>query len=203
MSAWLLAACRYAEAGNSVGTATDSAGASDDTTGTPNPTTSTTGEPEPEPETAGSACGDPLAGQWGDCINGNTQVCGNEEASCLANSTTAPSWGTCILPCEDRCDCWAAPMGGSAEPACEPVLAMGELACVLSCSDGQTCPDGMRCRAVTGVLSVCAYDNEDFDPTTTGPDPSTSGSASSSGGDTDTDTDGGSGSSSGSTTTGA
>ena len=201
MSAWLLAACRFADPADGVGTATDSAGTPDDTTGSPM-TSSTTGEePEPVPETAGSACGEPLAGEWGDCINGNAQACGNEEAACLANSTTAPRWGTCILPCEDRCDCWAPVDGGSAEPACEPVLPMGERACVLSCSDGQTCPDGMTCRALTGVVSVCAFDNDDFDPTG-GPDPSTSTGAdsTSSGGDTDA---GSSGSSSGTTTTGA
>ena len=206
MSAWLLAGCRFADPADGVGTATDSAGTPDDTTSAP--TTSATTEepdPEPEPETAGSACGEPLPGQWGDCINGNAQACGNEDASCLANSTSAPAWGTCILPCQDRCDCWAPVEGSSAEPACEPVLAMGQRACVLSCSDGQTCPDGMSCRALTGVVSICAHDNADFDPTG-GPDPSTStGSASTSTGpgpDTDTDASS-SGSSSGTTTTGA
>lgn len=204
MIGWLLVGCPQGDPADTVGTATDSAGTS--TTTSTTTSSATTEEPEPEPETAGSACGEPLAGQWGDCINGNAQACGNEEASCLANSTMNPAWGTCILTCEDRCDCWAAPDGASAEPACAPVLPAGETACVLDCTDGQTCPDGMVCVALTGVQSLCAFENETFDPTGgPDPDPSTTGddSTSSGGSSSGTDTDGGSssGSSSGGTTT--
>lgn len=203
MSLCLLAGCPSGDPGGAVATATDTATATDASTGVVS-TTSTSSTTEPEPETAGSACGEPLAGGWGDCINGNTQVCGNEEASCLANSTTDPAWGTCILPCEDRCDCWAAADGASAEPACAPVLAGGETACVLDCSDGQTCPDGMNCVALTGVQSLCAFDNEDFDPTG-GTDSTTTSGDDTTGGDSSTgaDTDGSSSSSGSSSSTGA
>lgn len=203
ITGWLLVGCPQGDPANSVGTATDSAGSSSTTD--VSTSTATTEEPEPRPETAGSACGEPLAGLWGDCINGNAQACDNADASCLANSTTNPAWGTCILGCEDHCDCWAAPDGASAEPACAAVLPAGETACVLDCSDGQTCPDGMICVALTGVQSLCAFESEDFDPTG-GPDPdsTTSGDASTSsstGGDTDTDgSSSGSSSSSGTTT---
>ncbi len=206
ISLLLLAACPSGDPADSAATATDSATSPMGTTEV-STTSSTTEEPEPEPETFGSACGEPLSGQWGDCINGNAQACGNEEASCLANSTTNPAWGTCILACTDRCDCWAAPEGSAAEPQCAPVLPGGEPACVLDCSDGQQCPDGMNCVALTGVQSLCSFDAEGFDPTG-GPEPTTgestttgdttSTSSSSSGTDTDTDTD-----TTGTTTTGA
>ncbi len=206
MTGWLLVGCPQGDPADTVGTATDSAGSS--TTTGASTSTATTEEPEPEPETAGSACGEPLAGQWGDCINGNAQACGNEEASCLANSTMNPAWGTCILTCEDRCDCWAAPEGTSAEPECAPVLPGGETACVLDCSEGETCPDGMICVVLTGVQSLCAFESEDFDPTG-GPAPSTTtgddSTTSSTGSDTDTDSDtanSSGSSSSGATTTG-
>lgn len=194
-----MAACPSGDPATGVGTATDSGGGS--SSSTTSSTTSTSAEPEPEPETAGSACGEPLAGRWGDCINGNAQACGNEDASCLANSTTAPAWGSCILTCQDACDCWAAPEGSDAEPGCASVLPGGGSACILDCSDGQACPDGMLCRALTGVVSLCAFGNDDFMP----PEPSTTGTTgdegTSSGGDTDADGSS-SGSSSGGTSTG-
>lgn len=197
----LLPGCPEGDPADTIGTATDSAGATSSTGSSSS--TATTEAPEPEPETAGSACGDPLAGSWGDCINGNAQACGNEEASCLANSTMNPAWGTCILTCEDRCDCWAAPDAGSAEPACAPVLPAGQTACVLDCTDGQTCPDGMVCVALTGVQSLCAFENEDFDPTG-GPDPdpstTTGDGTTGTGTDTDTDTDTDASTTSGTTT---
>ncbi len=192
----LVTGCPEGEAGDSIGTATDSGSASNT-----NATTTSTGRPEPapepEPETAGSACGEPLAGQWGDCINENTLSCGNEDASCLANATMNPAWGSCILPCEDVCDCWAAPSSGAAESACAPVLPGGERACVLDCTSGQACPDGMRCVALTGVQSLCAFDSEAFDPTT-GDDPeSTTGDDGTTTSDSTTSSGSSSGSSSG------
>lgn len=194
ISLLLLTACPSGDPADTAASATDSATSPMGTTEV-STTSGTTVVPEPEPETFGSACGDPLAGQWGDCINGNAQACGNEEASCLANSTTNPAWGTCILSCNDRCDCWAAPEGSSAEPECAPVLPGGDLACVLDCSGGEQCPDGMNCVALTGVQSLCSFDYDDFDPTG-GPDPTTDGStstgagtssSSSTGSETDTD----------------
>ncbi len=204
----LLAACPSGDPADTVATATDSASSPMGTTEA-STSSGTTGVPEPEPETFGSVCGEPLAGQWGDCINGNAQACGNEDASCLANSTTNPAWGTCILSCSDRCDCWAAPEGTDATPECAPVLPGGELACVLDCTSGQACPDGMNCVALTGVQSLCSFDSDDFDPTggpepTTG-DPTTSGSdTSSSSGSSSSSTGGETGTgTSASTTTGA
>jgi len=204
ISLMLLTACPSGDPADTVATATDSATSPMGTTEV-STTSGTTVEPEPEPETFGSACGDPLAGQWGDCINGNAQACGNEEASCLANSTTNPAWGTCILSCNDRCDCWAAPEGSGAQPECAPVLPGGGLACVLDCSGGEQCPDGMNCVALTGVQSLCSFDYDDFDPTggpnpttgdgtTTGNETSSTTASSSTGTDTDA---------TGSTTTGA
>lgn len=183
ISLLLLAACPSGDPAETAATATDSATAPMGTTEVS--TSGTTSIPEPEPETFGSACGDPLAGQWGDCINGNAQACGNEEASCLANSTTNPAWGTCILECDDRCDCWAAPEGSGATPECAPVLPGGGLACVLDCSAGQECPDGMNCVALTGVQSLCSFDRDGFDPTG-GPEPTTGDDTTTSGDDTTT-----------------
>lgn len=182
ISLLLLAACPSGDPADTVATATDSATSPMGTTEV-STTSATTSEPEPEPETFGSACGEPLAGQWGDCINGNAQACGNEEASSLANSTMNPAWGTCILSCEDRCDCWAAPEGSGAQPECAPVLPGGALACVLDCSDGEQCPDGMNCVALTGVQSLCSFDSDNFDPTG-GPEPTTGGDTTTSGDDT-------------------
>ena len=190
----LLLGCPSGDPADGVATATDSASAGGSTS-TSTSSTETTAEPAPEPESAGSACGEPLAGQWGDCINGNAQVCGNEEASCLANSTVNPAWGSCILPCSDRCDCWAAPEGADTSPECAAVLPGGETACVLDCTDGQACPSNMICVALTGVQSLCAYESDSFDPTT-GEDPTTSGGDSSSTGDGSSSSSTGDGSSS-------
>lgn len=174
-----LAGCPSADPADGVATATDSASAGSTGPATTSSSSETTEAPPPEPETAGSACGEPLAGAWADCINGNTQVCGNEDASCLANSTMNPAWGTCILPCQDACDCWAAPMGTEATPACAPVLPGGENACVLDCSEGQACPSDMVCVALTGVQSLCVFESDDFDPTDgTTTDDSTTGDGS-------------------------
>ncbi len=189
--------CPSADAGSSVATATDSSSETN-ASSTSTSTSGSTREPEPEPET-GSACGEPLEGGWGDCINGNAQACGNEDASCLANSTMNPAWGSCILPCVDVCDCWAAPEAGAAQPACAPVLAAAARACVLDCSAGERCPEGMRCVALTGVQSLCAYDSDSFDPTTGGDSSggeTTTGSSSSGGSSSDGSSSSGSSSSS-------
>lgn len=108
-----------------------------------------------------SACGEPLRGGFGDCVNDVQAVCGHARAQCLMNKVQDPDFGVCTLLCEDACDCWGDDLGGTAVPACLPLLSQGRHACALDCADGRQCPSGMRCIVQTSVVSFCAYDAAD------------------------------------------
>ena len=111
-------------------------------------TTATTGDTD--------GCGEPAAGAWVDCANG--EDCGSPNAACV--EVAQGEAATCVFTpnggagCVDTCDCPAAPDSGDAVVACGDVEGNGGPdACYLDCSDGTTCPDGQSCYADL----VCAW----------------------------------------------
>ena len=92
-------------------------------------------------------CDDPPpAGDYADCITEGTAACNNLSATCLQDDTTAPTFGVCAPQgCDTDCDCPAAPATGDATVSCGSIVEGGGNACFLSCSAGETCPNGMTC----------------------------------------------------------
>lgn len=138
----------------------------------------------------GGTCEIPESGGYADCVNASASACENEEAGCLVNSLSDPSWGVCFLDCQEDCDCWDAPDTGTAVPRCAAALSMGGRACILDCADDRSCPDGMRCLGINGATRACVYDLGGLVGTTSGGDDSTGGDGttgdSTSGSDTST-----------------
>ena len=60
-----------------------------------------------------------------------------------------------VAGCVDACDCFAPPTTGTAPVACMTGIVADDTACVLDCSEGQQCPDGMVCG---GNICVWALD---------------------------------------------
>ncbi len=80
----------------------------------------------------------PVEPQYGDCINGN--VC-EVPTQCINGG----DFGWCgTVNCADDTPCQPPPATGDAPAVCLPINDMTD-ACVLDCSMGQTCPDGMIC----------------------------------------------------------
>lgn len=76
-----------------------------------------------------------------DCADG--ELCG----------AIALDYGYCAAVCAADADCDARPFTGDATPICS--AAQGSL-CVLSCGNGETCPDEMACADLQGE-AICAY----------------------------------------------
>jgi hypothetical protein len=96
------------------------------------------------------------AGVYGNCIAGGEAACQAEgQTLCPTDNLDNPSLGVCAKRCDDVCDCWAAPGTGDAGVACVS-LVEGDpnKTCVLDCSGGETCPDGMECL---DSLSICVW----------------------------------------------
>lgn len=80
--------------------------------------------------------------------------CLAERACTLGAQCLQDTWevaGACSVPCGSVDDCPPA-QGGNAPPSCV-ALEFGGGACMLDCSDGQTCPDDMTCWG----HQVCMY----------------------------------------------
>ncbi len=108
---------------------------------------------------APNSCDPVVPGEWNACIDGKGTVdntlCNwtglpgtTGFLGCIAAPDAAGS-ACMITGCADACDCFAPPATGNAEVTCAPVLTNGTNACVLSCADGQTCPDTMECLGGT------------------------------------------------------
>lgn len=111
--------------------------------------TETTGDGDGD----GDECTPP--GVYGDCANGGLDACMAESLpQCLQDDPNMPSIGVCGRACDDVCDCWAAPATGDAPVACRSLVAGDDGTCVLDCSAGQTCPDGMTCL---DALDICVF----------------------------------------------
>lgn len=104
-----------------------------------------------------NACDPQVPGEWNSCVDENGGVdntlCNWMGLSgpsgfigCLNSSQTDGANVCMISGCEDVCDCFAAPATGNAVIECAEVLEGGGRACVLNCSNGETCPDGMTCE---------------------------------------------------------
>ena len=104
-----------------------------------------------------NACDPQVPGEWNACVGANGNIdntlCNWMGLSgpsgfigCLNSSETDGANVCMISGCEDVCDCFAAPATGTAVVTCAEVLEGGGTACVLVCSNGETCPDGMSCE---------------------------------------------------------
>ncbi len=90
--------------------------------------------------------------QYGDCIN-----VGDCDVGLVCLGDMAMTFGWCgTLDCRDDRECQPPPATGDAPAVCAPINAMGTLACVLDCTMGQTCPDGMACY----MDFVCVWEEE-------------------------------------------
>jgi hypothetical protein len=121
--------------------------------------TETGTETQSSTDTAGDGDGDgdscTPAGVYGDCANGGLDACMAESLpQCLQDDPNMPSIGVCGRACDDVCDCWAAPASGDAPVTCRPLVEGDDGTCVLDCSGGQTCPDGMSCL---DALGICVF----------------------------------------------
>jgi hypothetical protein len=95
------------------------------------------------------------AGVYGDCANGGLDACQAESLpQCLQDDPNMPSIGVCGRACDDVCDCWAAPASGDAPVTCRSLVEGDDGTCVLDCTGGQTCPDGMSCL---DALGICVF----------------------------------------------
>lgn len=95
-------------------------------------------------------------GVYGNCIEGGEAACQAEGPTlCPTDNLENPSLGVCAKRCEDVCECWAAPATGTAAVTCVPLVdGDPKKTCVLDCSNGETCPDGMECL---DTLSICVW----------------------------------------------
>jgi hypothetical protein len=94
-------------------------------------------------------------GAFGDCVNDGLGACMADTALCVEDDPSMPSIGVCGRPCDDACDCWAAPATGDAPVACKALVpATGDGTCVLDCSSGQACPTDMSCL---DSLGICVF----------------------------------------------
>ncbi len=128
------------EPGSSSGSAAEtSSGGGSSSTGNPN------------------ACDPQVPGEWNACIDKSgdpdNTLCNWMGLSgpsgfigCLTSSQTEGANVCMISGCEDACDCFATPETGNAVVECAEVLEGGGRACVLNCSNGEACPDGMSCE---------------------------------------------------------
>jgi len=153
--------------------ATGSTGTSPSSSGGMTPTTAVTGDSGgassggqsassegADEDTAGSTgpvntCDPVVPGEWNACIDKNgtvdTTLCnwsGLPGTTGFIGCLTAPEMAgnSCMITgCEDACDCFAPPATGTAVVTCAEILKGGGTACVLSCANGETCPDGSEC----------------------------------------------------------
>ena len=97
-----------------------------------------------------STCAANMGDPWGDCLNdGATDVftnCAEEESICVTDNGNPVTVGVCAeVGCTTDADCYAMPGTGAAAPICTDV-GFGNV-CLLDCSGGEECPDGMSCFA--------------------------------------------------------
>jgi hypothetical protein len=106
------------------------------------------------------ACEPPVVGEWNSCVDENGDIdntlcnwMGNPDGTGFLTCLSAPPMdleggNICtIRGCRDVCDCFDPPATGTAPVVCAEILADGDTACGLDCSEGQTCPDGMECAS--------------------------------------------------------
>jgi hypothetical protein len=123
---------------------------------TTDPSTTDPGTTDPGTTTA-PACDPPVVGGYNDCSPEigkiDNKLCmwmGSGQSvgfvSCLSSAEITDAVTCTIIGCEDDCDCFDPPATGTAVSTCRAMAtSKGENACLLDCSAGKTCPDGMVC----------------------------------------------------------
>ncbi|PCC70140.1 hypothetical protein SAMN02745121_03539 [Nannocystis exedens] len=125
---------------------TSSSGASSEISSTTADSSSTTADPD---------C-PPVQGEYNDCTDErgdlDNKACAwmgdgeNGFITCLSAAGLMGASTCSLVNCELDCHCFAAPATGTAASVCRPnATDKGDSACVLDCSNGATCPDGMVC----------------------------------------------------------
>jgi len=126
------------------------------TADTTDPSTTDPGTTEPDTTTS-PACDPPVIGGYNDCSPEigkiDNKLCmwmGSGQSvgfvSCLSSAELQDAVTCTIIGCKDDCDCFDPPLTGTALSTCRPMAtSKGESACLLDCSAGKTCPDGMQC----------------------------------------------------------
>ena len=114
------------------------------------------GDTGTDSDSADSSDGCTPAGVYGDCVSGGLSACMSQTTPiCLSDQIENPSFGVCGRECDEVCDCWAAPEGSAAPVACVQLVAQDPAkTCVLDCSGGEACPDGMSCL---DGLGICVF----------------------------------------------
>jgi hypothetical protein len=92
---------------------------------------------------------------YGDCVNlDEADECLGDPAESCITAGTDPEEGVCAsTDCSDPAEDCALPASGDAEPACVDVDGAGGDECVLDCTGGEACPDGMVC----GTSMYCVW----------------------------------------------
>ena len=138
------------DTGNDV---TGSSGMVDDDTATTTGETATTGDGSSD----SASTGQPDA-TYPPCPEG-AKDCPDEFPECMGAAVTPGGVGGiswCTAECQDASDC-PEPTSGDPELVCRGGDKRGNPGvCMLNCSEGQTCPDGMQCAPFGGGM-VCAW----------------------------------------------
>ncbi|MCX4247369.1 hypothetical protein [Paraliomyxa miuraensis] len=107
-----------------------------------------------DPDTSGSSSSsggeNPL---YPPCVLDGGPECTKPYEECY--DSAAPEFTVCTIPCDEDSDC-PEPSTGNAEVVC---AGQGNDQCLLDCSGGATCPDGMECQQVGpgGMFNRCLW----------------------------------------------
>ena len=83
--------------------------------------------------------------------------CGNDPTTCadgICLTAGLGTWAVCTPTCINSADCVPPPVTGTATLTCVDVAGAPGNECLLDCSNGETCPDGMICNEA----EICAWD---------------------------------------------
>lgn len=144
------------------GTGTTTGASTGDSTG-PVTSETTTGASTTD-ETTGASTGVGTTGEttgggaepvsFAECQEGMAAACPELDPACLVvdgpggfgpNGSFFVTWSYCTRECESDADCVSGLPGGSAKPRCLAKGANDIKVCVLDCSFGKTCPEGLEC----------------------------------------------------------
>lgn len=153
--------------GNGTQTGSGTGGDGTGTSGTGDGGSGSTGTGSDSGSGSTSAC-TPPDGDYEACLPGGPD-CSDGDATCLVDDEADPTYGVCTIACASDCDCWGAAGTAGAQPTCKEVGDAG-MTCVLDCSDGAVCPDGMKCLVGD---DICVYLGDGGGGTGTGTDTGT------------------------------
>jgi hypothetical protein len=96
-------------------------------------------------------CLTPLGGFDSPVLCGEPLTCINSSANGLIEVAV------CGRSCATLCDCPGPLPTGDAIVTCGDIVGGSGSECYLSCANGETCPDGMVCRNISGMPTFCAH----------------------------------------------